>query len=128
MKKTLHVRFVHEMGEMLKDFKTLNEDLGAFMRGEIGPTQKAYIEKINSNWNGYNFIVQFGHVFRLTDKVRYKDNGAMYTPCENCELSGYCSKDIGRLCDLLQAGGNEWFEDAGELILDKKGKMKVEPW
>lgn len=115
--------------ETTEDLKRFHEDLAAFMNGGIGPTQQEYINKINANWNAYNFIVVFGHVYRLTDRIRYKDNGAMYSPCHNCELSEYCAQDTDKkLCAMLQAETNQWFEDVGELVVSKRGVMKVNPW
>lgn len=115
--------------ELAGEYARVAADLKAFMEGSIGPTQQEYIEKINANWPAYNFIVMFGHVYRLTDKVRKKDNGVLRCPCENCELEEYCAKDTDKkLCTLMQANTKEWFEDVGELVIDKKGKMEINQW
>jgi hypothetical protein len=37
-----------------------------------------------------NMIVAWGRVYSLTDEVRKKDNGALYSPCENCDLWSEC--------------------------------------
>lgn len=121
------------LSEMLQetadDLSLAIADIAAFMTGGIGPTQQAYINKINADWNGYNFIVFFGHVYRLTNKKRYKKNGALRCPCEMCELSDKCCQDSDKtLCSLLKAATDEYFYDAGELVIDKNGKMKVEKW
>ena len=115
--------------EMANEFAKTAADLKAFMTGGIGPTQQEYIDKINADWPAYNFIVMFGHVYRLTDKIRKKENGVLCCPCENCDLEEHCAKDTDKtLCALMDAETNEWFEDVGELVIDKRGKMKVEPW
>ena len=115
--------------EMVDDFGRMAEDLKAFMTGGIGPSQQEYIDKINADWNGYNFIVVFGHVYRLTNEKKYKANGALRCPCEVCELKDECCQDSDKtLCGLLSADTDEYFYDAGELVIDKRGKMKVEKW
>jgi len=117
--------------EMADEFGNMAADLKAlFTPGAIGPTQMEYIEKINADWNAYNFIVVFGHVYRLSDETQYRDNGAMRCPCEVCELRDHCEGEQGkhRLCDLMSADVNEYFVDCGELVIDKRGKMKVNPW
>jgi len=116
--------------EMADDFGRMVADLKAlFTPGAIGPTQMEYIEKINADWNGYNFIVVFGHVYRLTNEIKRKENGSLRCPCEVCELKDACCQDSDKtLCGLLSADTDEYFYDAGELVIDKRGKMKVEKW
>lgn len=128
--KASRERFVNELVKTVSELSTLAEDIRAFATGAVGPTQQAYIDKINDNWNGYNFIVAFGHVHRLTDKVKKKDNGALYNPCELCSLSDCCpgSESDKPLCNLMQADTNEYFYDEGELIINKNGNMKVKKW
>ncbi len=105
------------------------EDLGALLKGEIGPTQQAYIDKINKDWNAYNFIVVFGHAYKLTNKVIKKDNGAYRSPCDLCKLAEFCVKDSEHtICNMLQASDDEYFIDAGELCYDKNKKMSIEGW
>jgi hypothetical protein len=111
-------------------------DLVAFFNGGIGPTQQAYIKKINADWNKYNFIVVFGHAYQLTNKKCKKPNGAYYTPCEKCELSEYCVGSSNRLdddertlCKMMGASTDEWFKDVGEVDYDKKKeRFKIKPW
>jgi hypothetical protein len=114
--------------EMADELGKAAADLTAFMTGGIGPTQQEYIDKINADWNGYNFIVVFGHVYRLTNEKKYKDNGALRCPCEVCELRDKCYRIEQTLCGLLSAKTDEYFYDDGELVVDKRGKMKVEKW
>ena len=117
--------------QMVAELERAAADFKALATGGIGPTQQEYIDKINSNWNGYNFIVQFGHVFRLCSEKKEKPNqkGVLYSPCDLCALSDFCSKTQGTsVCNIVDAKDDEYFRDEGELIIDKKGKMKVEPW
>jgi len=37
-----------------------------------------------------NMVVAWGRVYSLTDEVRQKKNGALYSPCENCDLWSEC--------------------------------------
>lgn len=48
------------------------------------------------HYDPLNMIVAWGRVYSLTDEVRKKDNGALYSPCENCDLWSECHewKDI----------------------------------
>lgn len=115
--------------EMANDFGRWAADLGALMTGGIGPTQQEYIDKINADWNAYNFLVVFGHVYRLTNEKKHKANGGLCCPCEVCELREKCCKDSDKtLCGLLSAKTDEYFYDDGELVVDKRGKMKVKKW
>jgi len=71
------------------------------------------------HYDPLNMIVVFGRVYCLTDEVRKKPNGALYTPCENCKLRYECNynnDDSGhclRLCDIFQAYNNEYFREVG---------------
>lgn len=42
------------------------------------------------HYDPLNMIVVWGRVYSLTDEVRKKDNGALYSPCENCDLWSEC--------------------------------------
>jgi hypothetical protein len=42
------------------------------------------------HYDPLNMIVAWGRVYSLTDEVRKKDNGALYSPCENCDLWSEC--------------------------------------
>ena len=115
--------------ELADGYGRITADLKAFLTGGIGPTQQEYIDKINADWNGYNFIVVFGHVYRLTNEIKRKENGSLRCPCEVCELKDECCQDSDKtLCGLLGADTDEYFYDAGELVIDKRGKMKVKKW
>ena len=121
-----------EAQKTIDELETLRKDIQAFLTGGIGPTQQEYIDKIQSNWNAYNFIVVFGHVYRLTNEKKYRPDGAdvLRCPCEVCDLKEYCAgADSGKsLCKMLDADTDEYFHDEGELVIDKRGKMKVEKW
>ena len=117
--------------QLVSELERTAADFKAFATGGIGPTQQEYIDKINSNWNGYNFIVKFGHVFRLCSEKKEKPNqeGVLYSPCDLCELGDFCSKERRTtICGLLNAADDEYLRDEGELVIDKRGKMKVERW
>jgi hypothetical protein len=48
-----------------------------------------------------NMIVAWGRVYSLTDEVRKKDNGALYSPCENCDLWSECHNWKNQPASLL---------------------------
>ena len=48
-----------------------------------------------------NMIVAWGRVYSLTDEVRKKDNGALYSPCENCSLWSECHEWQGMPTPML---------------------------
>lgn len=130
-------RAVKEIEKTLEELGTLADDFRAILTGGIGPTERAYIEKINSAWEKYNFIVVFGHVYQLTNEKHKRDNGTLRTPCENCELSEYCvgsdntCEDAGKLtlCNMMDADTDEWFKDVGELSYrPSKDTFKIKPW
>ena len=134
--RTPRERFIDDVKAFKKELETAKADLEAFMTGGIGPTQQAYIDKINAAWDKYNFIVVFGHAYMLTNEQRRRDNGTLHTPCENCELAEYCvgsgnqqGDDERTLCKMMNAETDEWFKDVGEVNYDKKMKrFKIEPW
>ena len=35
-------------------------------------------------------VVAWGRVYSLTEEVRKKGNGALYSPCENCDIRSEC--------------------------------------
>lgn len=68
-----------------------------------------------------NMIVAWGKVYSLTDEIRKKSNGALYTPCDNCDLIEVCYDDwrhpdtsaCHNLCRLHEAEMNEWYKEVG---------------
>ena len=68
-----------------------------------------------------NMIVAWGRVYSLTDEVRKKPNGALYSPCDNCDLIEVCYDDWRHpdtsvchdLCRLHQAKTNEYYREVG---------------
>lgn len=128
--KTPHDRFVSELEKLKKELETTRDDLYAFMTGGIGPTQQAFNNKVNSDWKSYNFIVMGGFVYSISNKKKKKANGAYYCPCDICDLRQHCGEMDGEKhtpCTLMQCDTDEYFIEEGELVYDKKGKMRVEP-
>lgn len=68
-----------------------------------------------------NMIVAWGKVYSLTDEVRKKPNGALYSPCDNCDLIEVCYDDWRHpdtsvchdICRLHQAKTNEYYREVG---------------
>lgn len=73
------------------------------------------------HYDPLNMIVVWGRVYSLTDEVRKKSNGALYSPCDNCDLIEVCYDDWRHpdtsvchdLCRLHQAKTNEYYREVG---------------
>lgn len=73
------------------------------------------------HYDPLNMIVAWGRVYSLTDEVRKKPNGALYSPCDNCDLIEVCYDDWRHpdtsvchdLCRLHQAQTNEYYREVG---------------
>ena len=73
------------------------------------------------HYDPLNMIVAWGRVYSLTDEVRKKPNGALYSPCDNCDLIEVCYDDWRHpdtsachdLCRLHQARTNEYYREVG---------------
>ena len=70
------------------------------------------------HYDPLNMIVAFGRVYSLTDEVRKKPNGALYTPCENCDLSEFCinndgTEPLNNLCCLHAANNQQYYREVG---------------
>ena len=70
------------------------------------------------HYDPLNMIVVWGRVYSLTDEARKKPNGALYNPCDNCDLSEFCVSQDGTeplksLCLLHQANTNEYYREVG---------------
>lgn len=73
------------------------------------------------HYDPLNMIVAWGRVYSLTDEVRKKPNGALYGPCDNCDLIEVCYDDWRHpdtsvchdLCRLHQAKTNEYYREIG---------------
>ena len=65
-----------------------------------------------------NMIVSCGRVYSLTDEIRKKPNGALYGPCDNCDLSEYCASQDGtesqnNLCQIHGATDQQYYREVG---------------
>ena len=73
------------------------------------------------HYDPLNMIVAWGRVYSLTDEVRKKPNGALYSPCAKCDLIEVCYDDWRHpdtsvchdLCRLHQAKTNEYYREVG---------------
>ena len=73
------------------------------------------------HYDPLNMIVAWGRAYSLTDEVRKKPNGALYSPCDNCDLIEVCYDDWRHpdtsvchdLCRLHQAQTNEYYREVG---------------
>ena len=65
-----------------------------------------------------NMMIIYGRAYCLTDEVRKKDNGALYSPCDNCDLRNECLSDDGtkpakNLCHLHYANDQQYYREVG---------------
>ena len=65
-----------------------------------------------------NMMIIFGKAYCLTDEVRKKDNGALYSPCDNCALRNECLSEDGtipakNLCNLHYATDQQYYRKVG---------------
>jgi hypothetical protein len=65
-----------------------------------------------------NMMIIYGRAYCLTDEVRKKDNGALYGPCDNCDLRQEClsgdgTDQIKSLCHLHFATDQQYYREVG---------------
>ena len=65
-----------------------------------------------------NMMIIYGKAYCLDDEVRKKDNGALYSPCDNCDLRNECLSDDGtqpakNLCNLHYANDQQYYREVG---------------
>ena len=113
-----------------KELKSTAKAMNAFMTGQ--PIEAVdgedYVSKPGcvretepEHYDPLNMIVAWGRVYSLTDEVRKKPNGALYSPCDNCDLIEVCYDDWRHpdtsvchdLCRLHQAKTNEYYREVG---------------
>ncbi len=112
---------------LAKEIDSTVKTMNAFMTGQ--PLEAVdgehYVSKPGcvrktepEHYDPLNMIVAWGRVYSLTDEVRKKPNGALYNPCDNCDLSEFCVSQDGTeplksLCQLHQAKTNEYYRKVG---------------
>lgn len=70
------------------------------------------------HYDPLNMIVAWGHVYGLSDEPRRKDNGALYSPCDICDLREYCVSNDGTeplkyICSIHGANGKQYYQQVG---------------
>ena len=70
------------------------------------------------HYDPLNMIVAWGRVYSLNDEVRKKPNGALYSPCDNCDLQEYCvsqdgTESLANLCQLHDANDQQYYREVG---------------
>jgi hypothetical protein len=136
-----------------KELKSTAKVMNAFMTGQ--PLEAAdgehYVSKPGcvretepEKYDPLNMIVAWGRVYSLTDDIRKKPNGALYSPCDNCDLIEVCYDDWRHpdtsvchdLCRLHQAKTNEYYREVGAAkyspkfgtveVVDENKEMQLE--
>ena len=110
-----------------KELESTAKAVNAFMTGQ--PLEAVdgedYVSKPGcvretepEHYDPLNMIVAWGRVYSLTDEVRKKPNGALYSPCDNCDLREYCVSQDGTeppksLCQLHAATDQQYYREVG---------------
>ena len=110
-----------------KELESTVKAVNAFMTGQ--PLEAVdgedYISKPGcvretepEHYDPLNMIVAWGRVYSLTDEVRKKSTGGMYSPCQICALTEFCvsqdgTESLKNLCNIHQAQTNEYYRDVG---------------
>lgn len=133
MKLTL--KEVDEMEMALKGIAIEGEDYAK--PGGIRDTEP-------DNYDPLNVVILYGRAYCLTNEIRQKPNGALYTPCNNCDLQELCYKDwkhpkeeeCRHLCQLHYAATEQYYREVGYAkysprygtieIIDKKKEREKE--
>ena len=110
-----------------KELESTAKAMNAFMTGQ--PIEaidgEDYVSKPGcvretepEHYDPLNMIVAWGRVYSLTDEVRKKPNGALYGPCDNCDLQEYCvsqdgTESLTNLCQLHDANDQQYYREVG---------------
>ena len=92
---------------------------GKAIDGEDYVSKPGCIRKTEpEKYDPLNMIVAWGRVYSLTDEVRKKPNGALYGPCDNCDLQEYCvsqdgTESLKNLCQLHDANDQQYYREVG---------------
>ena len=70
------------------------------------------------HYDPLNMIVAWGRVYSLTDEMRKKSTGGVYSPCQICALTEFCvsqdgTESLKNLCNIHQAQTNEYYREVG---------------
>ena len=109
------------------EHQLLNKELGSTVQVMNGQAVDGedYVSKPGcmretepEHYDPLNMIVAFGRVYSLTDEVRKKPNGALYGPCDNCDLQEYCvsqdgTESLTNLCQLHAANDQQYYREVG---------------
>ena len=135
-----------ERSQLEKEIESTEAVLqGHAVDGEDYVSKPGCIRKTEpEKYDPLNMVVAWGRVFSLSDEVRKKDNGALYSPCDNCDLQEFCFDDWRHpetsarhdLCRLHQAQTNEWYKEVGVArysprfgtveVVDEQKEMELE--
>lgn len=110
-----------------KELESTTKVMNAFMTGQ--PLEaidgEDYVSKPGcvretepEHYDPLNMIVAWGRVYSLTAEIRTKPNGALYGPCDNCDLQDFCVGQDGtellkHLCRLQGAASQQYYREVG---------------
>ena len=98
---------------------TLQVIIGQAVDGEEYVSKPGCVRETEpEHYDPLNMIVAWGRVYSLTDEVRKKPNGALYSPCDNCDLRELCvsqddTEPLKNLCQLHAATGQQYYREVG---------------
>lgn len=91
------------------------------------------------HYDPLNIIIRYGTAYCLSDEIRKKKSGALYTPCENCDLRNECYdlEECRNLCGRLHdAENNEYYREVGTVkyapsfgtieVIDEKKEFELD--
>lgn len=121
------ILFINEelLNKEIEETKTVLN--GGLVDGEDYVSKPGCVRETEpEKYDPLNMVVAWGRVYSLTDEIRKKTNGALYGPCENCDLWSECHEWQGvptpmltespchYLCARLhQAETNEYYKEVG---------------
>ena len=127
-KKAIQQRILDIEHQLLdKELESTAKAMNAFMIGQ--PLEAVdgedYVSKPGcvretepEKYDPLNMIVAFGRVYSLTDEMRKKSTGGVYSPCQICALTEFCvsqdgTESLKNLCNIHQAQTNEYYREVG---------------
>ena len=133
IKKHLFEKEIAETAQVLNGYAVEGEDYVA----KPGGVREDEPDK----YDPLNMMIIYGRAYSLTDEVRKKDNGTLYSPCDNCDLRNECLSDDGteptkNLCKLHYANDQQYYREVGYCkyrpyygtieVVDEQKEMKKE--
>jgi hypothetical protein len=138
-KKCIRKRIADIALQCMKDEVKETEQIlsGQLVEGKDYARPGGERENEPDSYDPLNVIIRNGEAFCLSDETRQKKNGAMYSPCELCDLRRECDEaGTNSPCELLYAHKNQYCRKVGFVkysphfgtieVVDETKEMKME--